>query len=302
MQPPFPFGALTEHTIGILMQEVVRRANQEIWRRRSKFCVHTKPASSGNGQEIVTDADPEIQKIYVEMIRENFPGYGIIGEENKLRIPCSDATLGDMYFVVDPIDGTNAFARRQSQGIGTMIALIRGQRILAVYIGDVMTGEIYGYRPKSDSVHRINYQGVSETLTIDEQRPLSEQYLLLNTLPEHVSGQLMKCLVRRGLKHGLFKSAEITGGSIGIRTARIWKSELGATIFCGGRYTPWDMDPVMGISEKLGFVFLAPNEQQTKFVKRPYLPSKDIQELPDMLMIHKSRLHEFTIWQSQFLA
>ena len=55
------------------------------------------------------------------------------------------------------------------------------------YVGDVMTREIYGYRPESEKVHRITQYNSGRTLTIDTERSLCDQWLLLTTEPREFS-------------------------------------------------------------------------------------------------------------------
>ncbi|MGA0533464.1 histidinol-phosphatase [Hansschlegelia sp. KR7-227] len=68
----------------------------------------------------VTAADKAGEKVMRDMIRETFPGHGIIGEEHGDLAP--DA---EFVWVLDPIDGTRSFIN----GLpiwGTLIGLMRG--------------------------------------------------------------------------------------------------------------------------------------------------------------------------------
>ncbi len=63
-------------------------------------------------RELVTQVDGECQKIAVDRIRETFPDHGFIGEEGEgnaifKRVP-SDGS--DLWWCIDPIDGTNNYA------------------------------------------------------------------------------------------------------------------------------------------------------------------------------------------------
>ena len=69
------------------------------------------------------------------------------------------------FFTVDPLDGTKAFVRRQSHGVGTMVALVEQGRVVSAYVGDINTQEIYGYRPGSRAVHRITEYETSEMMS-----------------------------------------------------------------------------------------------------------------------------------------
>ena len=62
--------------------------------------------------ELVTDADRRCQQIIVDRIRENFPDHGFIGEEGEPGKIFKRAPRGEpsIWWVIDPIDGTNNFA------------------------------------------------------------------------------------------------------------------------------------------------------------------------------------------------
>jgi fructose-1,6-bisphosphatase/inositol monophosphatase family enzyme len=292
------YGAVNCHLIGIAMKEMVRRALEVIRDERFIFEAHDKPGHGGAMDDVVTSADAAAQRIYVKMMREEFPGFGIVAEEDALRVPCSDPELGDMYFTVDPLDGTRAYQRRQSHGIGTMIALVRDGEIIAAYIGDVMTREIYGFRPESDIVHRISEYGHAEHLFVSTERRLCDQYLLMRKRPEQYS-PLMQRLVQPASAGGLCEDHEITGGSIGISTARLWKGEVGAAVVGSRHETPWDSTPVVGICDKLGFVFLEADAASGRFVERPLVPHKEVLHgQHEWLVIHRSRLDELRAWEA----
>jgi fructose-1,6-bisphosphatase/inositol monophosphatase family enzyme len=287
----YNFGPMNAHLVGIAMKEMVRRVIGAIRTERFVFEAQPKRGYSGEMDDLVTTADRAAQAIYVKLMREMFPTFGIVAEEDELSLPCSDNRFGDIYFTVDPLDGTKAFARKQSHGVGTMISLVRNGEIIAVCIGDVMTREIYYYRPGSDCVHRISEFDHAERLAINEQRRLDDQHILLRDRPEALVSPTLRQLVAPLEQNGAFKGIEITGGSIGISMARLWKGEVGAAINNKTVYdTPWDSTPVMGISQKLGFVFLKPDERTGKLEVFTPVPAKVKVPGQEFLVIHSSQL------------
>ncbi len=275
------------------MKEMVRRAIGVIDAQRFFFEAKEKVADhQPTKQDFVTSADLAAQKVYVKLIRESFPDYGIVAEEDHLSVDCKmpDSVL---MFTVDPLDGTKAFIRGQSHGVGTMISLVQDGQVVAAYIGDVMTREIYGYRPGSEKVHRITSNGRAARLKIDETRSLADQYVLLRDDPDLYSEQAQK-LMRRKKEGGLVKGMEVTGGSIGIHMARLWKGEVGMTIFRPGPNTPWDLMPILGISEMLGIRFYPISAFVVNaYGRNAYVVSPDIQSVDEeVVVIHISRFDE----------
>jgi fructose-1,6-bisphosphatase/inositol monophosphatase family enzyme len=287
------FGRVNGHLIGLAMKEAVRRAIHVIEAKRFLFEAKAKTTDDNPSKEdFVTDADIAAQRVYEKLLRESFPDYGIVAEENHLAVDCSMPDT-DLWFTVDPLDGTKAYIRGQSHGVGTMISLVQDANIGAAFVGDVMTGEIYGYRPGSEKVHRITSNGRAVQLAIDAERSLADQYVLLRDDPDLYSPLAQK-LMRRKKDGGIVKGMEITGGSIGIHMARMWKGEVGMTILRPGPNTPWDLNPIVGISEMLGIRFIPISDfAGNAYGGRAYEVSRDIQVLnEEVVAIHISRFDE----------
>lgn len=281
---------LNGHAIGIVMKELVYRAIRTIRSERFIFETHSKVGYTGKLDDFVTTADKAAQQVYLKSLRECFPTFGVVAEEDHLKLDCTDPGGHDLYFTVDPLDGTKAFIRRQSHGVGTMISLVRSGEIIAAYVGDINTGEIYGYRPDSSKAHRITTYENTELLKIDESRPLTDQYLLLRDPPEAHSEFINKS-TRHLNDGGLFRNLEVSGGSIGIWMARLWKGEVGAAALPGNKMeTPWDLCPVLGISQKLGFVFLETSRGCRETVLA--VPKDIFRRDEELLVVHRSRVPE----------
>jgi len=230
---------LNGRAVGIILKELVRRAMTVIRNERQVFEATAKQDRSGSMDDVFTSADTKAQEVYIKSLRECFPDYAIVAEEGNVA-----------SFRAGPLDGTKAFVRRQSHGVGTMVALVEQGRVVSAYVGDINTQEIYGYRPGSRLVHRISEYETSEQLA-HAVKPISEQYALLRD-PPHAYSHASRALLQR------FKSSEVEGGSIGIWLARLWKREVGAALLLPTVETPWDMAPIVGISKMLGYRFYRP--------------------------------------------
>ena len=87
-----------------------------------------------NGRELVTQADPICQKIIIDRIRETYPEHGFVAEEgeegNLLHIPPRSGT--PIWWIIDPIDGTNNFANGMLCFSVSIAAMLDGKLILGV--------------------------------------------------------------------------------------------------------------------------------------------------------------------------
>ena len=283
------FGELTDHAVGVLLKEMVRRAIESIQSHQFSFEATEKHNDFQAGIDFVTSADRAAQDIYVKMITECLPGVGIIAEEDNLRVGSSlDVPV---WVTVDPLDGTRAFMRRQSHGIGTMIALVDKNDVLAAYVGDANTREIYGFRPGSSRVHRISRYSSGMRLEVDHARSLSTQHALLHNEPREFSPHAQRLFLEP--EHRIFQSFEITRGSVGLEFSRLWKGEVGGVFLRPGPTTPWDFNPIAGISRHMGFRFLAIREDGLREVDVPVFT--EIGPIDDeILVVHESRIHEIS--------
>lgn len=276
-------GEINGHVVGRVLKEAVRRAMVAIRAERTIFEATAKAGHSGTMDDVFTSADTKAQDIYLRTLRECFPHCGIIAEEDSLRIdPTGDCTA---YFTVDPLDGTKAFVRRQSHGVGTMIALIDQGEVISAYIGDINTEEVYGYRPGSEKVHRITRLDTFEQLGFHRSWDDGNQYALLRDPLKAYSGPIAETL------NGCFHSHQIDGGSIGIWMARLWKREVSAVFLPEGYETPWDAAPLIGISRMLRYQYLRPTPDNKRWecFDPPVTASKYLRR-HDTLIIHDSDL------------
>ena len=103
------------------------------YRRRESLVIESKGL-----QDIVSEADREVEAMLRQQVRDLFPGDGFLGEEHDEEI----AADGHGTWVVDPIDGTWCFLN----GIASWcvsIAFVDDGRIIAGIIYDPNTEELF---------------------------------------------------------------------------------------------------------------------------------------------------------------
>ncbi len=285
------------HSIGRLMKEAVRRAIEVIRAERFIFESEAKLGYDGKEKDLRTSADTKAQDVYVQLLSESFPGYGIIAEEDDLKMPCTHPTIRNIHFMNDSMDGTRAFGRRQSHGVGTMLALVWGNEVIAAYVGDINTREIYGYRPDTANTWRFNTPDIREPLKINPRKTLRQQSVLFFRAP-HKSSSFCQKLIGAIGRDPMFNGLLVMGGGIGVNMAQLWKGEIGGVVLPPFVDTPWDMAPVIGISKKLGFVFYRlSNKEGEKPEIFNYRPLREKRKRKfEILVIHKSRKREFERW------
>lgn len=135
--------------------------------------VETKPDRTP-----VTQADREAEAAIFEIIRTNFPGHALLGEETGAH-----AGSADTRWIVDPIDGTRGFTRGGTFW-GPLIALEHCGLIVAGAMALPALGEVYwaargkgAYRQVGDATPtRLGVSGIDDlseaTLFLGEPKAL----------------------------------------------------------------------------------------------------------------------------------
>lgn len=98
---------------------------------RRHFGADPKVWDKGGGQGPVTEADIEVNDFLHARLTEARPGYGWMSEESD---PLGDATRlqAETAFVIDPIDGTRAFAAGEKTFAHALAVVRRGRPVAAV--------------------------------------------------------------------------------------------------------------------------------------------------------------------------
>lgn len=238
--------------IGPAIREAMKEAIEVIRKEAATFVAEAKEHYDGVREDVVTTADRAAQEVYIKYFTKNLPGFGLVGEEDGLRRLCT-IPGDDVYITIDPLDGTKAFARHQSHGVGTMVGVVRRGRVIAGFVGDVNTGDIYGFDPENPAPIRTRF-GVDGLMVPDTTQPLARRYLMSNTSPMEFSRKVRK-LFLKAHQGGICKDIEVMGGSYGTFFARLWKGEVAVVVLDPAHTTPWDEVPVFGISKALGVVY-----------------------------------------------
>lgn len=288
------YGQLNGHSVGIIMKEMVRRSTVLIRQKRNAFVSKEKDNPYKDAQDFVTDVDVAAQRLYIAMIKENFPGIDIVAEEDIPELPKPTGT--ELCITIDPLDGTKAFIRQQSDGVGSLLSLVQGDEIIAAFVGDINTQELYYFRPGSDTVHRISYIDEIRSVLNDVLiKPFEKTSLLMTDNTDVFTEFLPDTLFKLPQNGGLFKDVQILSGSIGTIAAKLWKGEVGALLLKPLSQQPWDIYPVIGISQKLGYVFGVIKANKLKIIDMP-INRKPIDTDSPVLIIHQDSVSQLNNW------
>lgn len=87
-----------------------------------------------NSTELVTQADGQCQQIIIDRIKQTYPDHGFIAEEGTGGGMFRQPPRGGepIWWVIDPIDGTNNFAKQILLFAVSIAAMYEGEPIVAV--------------------------------------------------------------------------------------------------------------------------------------------------------------------------
>ncbi len=97
---------------------------------------------SKDDESPLTKADKEANEIIVSKLKEVYPQYSILSEESK-----EDETRfsNEYCFVVDPLDGTKEFVKKNGEFTVNIALVYKGKSILGVIYAPVLNELYYGY-------------------------------------------------------------------------------------------------------------------------------------------------------------
>lgn len=92
-------------------------------------------------QDLVSQADKNVENFIRQHISAQFPNDGIIGEEGGVSVK-TDSTDSGYKWVIDPIDGTANFVSGIPAWV-VVIALVKDNSVIAGFIFDPVLNELY---------------------------------------------------------------------------------------------------------------------------------------------------------------
>lgn len=117
-------------------------------------------------QSPVTEADRESERIILEGLRQAFPEIPCVAEE-EAAAGIQPKSLGDVFFLVDPLDGTKEFVNRRTD-FTVNIALIRNGVPEIGVVFAPCTGRFFSGRPgRAESLE------ISSAYDIAGRRPIT---------------------------------------------------------------------------------------------------------------------------------
>lgn len=229
--------------------EAAGRAIMEVY--AGDFAAWTKADASP-----VTEADLRADAVIREALTQAYPGSYILSEESV----STGANGGDTFFLVDPLDGTREFLKRNGE-FTVNIAVISGGRPIAGVVLAPATGELF-YAAQGLGAWRTTSAGVSPIKTTP---PAPGAALRVMGSRSHANAALAEWLAKLDVEHTF-----VAGGS-SLKFCRIAQG-LADIYPRHGPTCQWDTAAAQAVLEQAGGAVLDPQGRPLSYgLDRPML-------------------------------
>ena len=210
-------------------------------------------------QSPLTEADKASNKVIVEMLTKHFPTYAILSEEEKDDLSRLENPL---CFVVDPLDGTKEFIKRNGQfTVNIALAHDHISEMGVIYVP--FTGELY-YASKGTGAYLELLDGMVKPLRVSANMEKSDLRVVISS--SHGCSQMDEWLEKHQFLNFVKKGSSLKGCMIASGEADIYY-----------RFNPtmeWDTAAMQCIVEEAGGIFRQMDGTEMRYNRKNSLNDK----------------------------
>ena len=214
--------------------DAARLAGRRALKEMSKIRVSVK-----SPDQLVTQADGLCQKIIIERIKKTFPNDGFIGEEgcNGGLLKQKPKKRSQIWWVIDPIDGTTNYAKGMLLFVVAIAAVSEGRPVIGVI-----------YEPATDSM----FTGVKDGEARLNGKRINVSDEGFNNFSSTGTDSYFDGVVPKWVISLMKKSRSRTLGSSCLQLAYLAKGSLIGVVFV--RPKIWDVAAGVVIAESAGAI------------------------------------------------
>lgn len=204
----------------------------------------------------LTEADRRANKIIVSMLSEAFPGYAILSEEEKDN---KERRQNDYCFVVDPLDGTKEFIKRNGQFTVNIALAYKGKSVMGVIYVPV-TEELY-WASEGNGAFLMQH-GRTERIHVSDRK----EDIRVVMSSSHGCEEMDNLIRRNNLVNYVKIGSSLKGCIIAKGEAEVYY-----------RFNPtmeWDTAAMQCIVEEAGAVFRQMDDQEMRYNRENCLNAK----------------------------
>ncbi len=195
----------------------------------------------------LTEADRASNRVIVDRLRGTFPDHAILSEEEKDN---KDRLSNDLCFVIDPLDGTKEFIKRNGQ-FTVNIALSYKHRSVMGVIYVPVTKELY-YAAQGIGAWKVTEEGVETRIHVSDITDINDIRVVMSS--SHGCAEMDELLARHNLTNLIRIGSSLKGCMIAEGKAEVYY-----------RYNPtmeWDTAAMQCIVEEAGAIFRRMDDEE----------------------------------------
>lgn len=228
----------------------------KIYSDESKFNVEYKKDDSP-----LTNADKASDAVIVAGLKKNFPEYAILSEEEK---DSKDRLDNDFCFVVDPLDGTKEFIKRNGQFTVNIALAYKHKSIMGVIFVPA-TNELY-YAAEGMGAFYQNLADGSDAVQIHvtDEKDLSKVRVVCSS--SHRAPEMDQLIDKYHFSSLVEMGSSLKGCLVAKGEAEIYY-----------RHNPtmeWDTAAMQCIVEEAGAIFMQMDDSEMRYNREDSLNSK----------------------------
>lgn len=204
----------------------------------------------------ITQADQQSNTLIVRALERKYPECAILAEESQDN---PDRLKNDWCFIVDPLDGTKEFVKRNGEFTVNIALAYRGRPVLGV-IGIPVTGELY-YAVKG---HGAYYEKDGHAQKIAVSSRTEDPRMVVSR--SHRSERLQDLIEKNGIKEIRTVGSAIKGCLIAKGEAEVY--------YRFGHTMEWDTAAMQCIVEEAGGIFRQMDDSEMTYNRENSLNEK----------------------------
>lgn len=212
-----------------------------------------------DGNMPLTVADRRSNDLIVSMLRRKFPEYAILSEEEKDN---KERLINDYCFIIDPLDGTKEFIKRNGQFTVNIALSCKGKSVMGVIYVPV-TQELY-YASEGDGAYIKRRDGSIKRLHVSEITDKSSIRVVMSS--SHGCPEMNEMIKKYKFKNLVSMGSSLKGCLIAEGKAEIYY-----------RYNPtmeWDTAAMQCIVEEAGGIFRQMDDTEMRYNRNNSLNDK----------------------------
>lgn len=188
----------------------------------------------------LTAADKAANRIIVDALSRSFPHYAILSEEEKDH---RERLTNEYCFVVDPLDGTKEFVKRNGQFTVNIALAYKQESVMGVIFVPV-TGELY-YAARGMGAYAEKTEGAVQKLSVSDHTDHSALRVVMSN--SHGCAQMDELIQKYQLTNFVKIGSSLKGCMVASGEADVYY-----------RFNPtmeWDTAAMQCIAEEAGAIF-----------------------------------------------